>query len=163
MNSPYCYSADFANQAQLAAGETEGPIVGMILARIIVESIENYSKSEDLILRLFANDVSVTVGDSASKFSEARFTGYKPCVLKAGQWKRAYSDSGDLIALEYDEQVFKSSAYQATEKIYGYFITQASDGKLFDAHRFEDAPNPITNLNDQIQMTPAFGGKYNPS
>lgn len=54
----------------------------------------------------------------------------------------------------YPEQTFTSSANQASQSNYGYFVVQQTSGIILWAERFTDGPYNIVNLNDAIKVTP---------
>jgi hypothetical protein len=118
---------------------------------IALKAFVNHTLSENFVLHLFINDVTPEAGDSASKYEEATFVGYRSIVLSGYAWKVTEGDEAEAI---YDEQTFRSVVDQTTQNVYGWYLTQEVSGKFVDAGRFGDAPNPITNANDNIKITP---------
>lgn len=117
---------------------------------IALEALVNKTAPQDLVLRLYTNNITPAETDTAATYTEATFTGYSAVTLSGASW----SGAGDTVS--YDLQTFTSSANQAAVDHYGYYLTQATSGKLVWAERFSDGPYTITNLNDKIEVTPTI-------
>jgi hypothetical protein len=122
---------------------------------VALRAFLNHTRPENLVLRLFSNDVTPSAGDSAAKYSEATFSGYGPITLSGFAWQ--FTD-GEQPEATYSEQTFRSSLDQSPQNVYGWYLTQEQSGHFVAAGRFNDAPNPISNLSDQIKVTPRVIG-----
>jgi hypothetical protein len=122
---------------------------------VALRAFLNHTRPENLVLRLFSNDVTPAAGDSAAKYNEATFSGYSSITLSGFAWKIA---DGEQPEASYAEQTFRSSLDQPTQNVYGWYLTQEVSGDFVAAGRFNDAPNPISNLSDQIKVTPRVIG-----
>ncbi len=121
-----------------------------------LEHIVNKTAPENLILRLFKNDV--TPSDSFSQslsppsFTEANFTGYAAITLTGASWGAAASGNPSSIA--YAQQIFTSTAGSQSQTIYGYYLQQATSLKIIAAERFSGTSPVIQNNGDTIKVTP---------
>lgn len=120
----------------------------------LLQYFVNRASPQDLVLRLFKNNITPADTDAAGAFTEATFTGYGAITLTGASW--GAPSEGDPSSIAYAEQTFTSSADQATENVYGYYLTRASSGRIAAAERFADAPYGITNLGDNIKITPTL-------
>lgn len=120
-----------------------------ILAKYLVN--KSPASSEDLVLRLFQNNKTPADGDTESNYTEATFTGYGSKSLSGSSWTIT---PGAPTTLTYAEQEFASTADQSSQSIYGYYITQASSGKLLCVWRFADGPYVVSKNGDKIKVTP---------
>lgn len=118
---------------------------------IALAAIVNKTAPQNLVLRLYQNNITPSETDTASTYTDATFTGYVAITLTGASWTVTPG-----VNVAYPQQTFTSSAAQATQNIYGYYLTQVSSGLLVYAERFSDAPTPITNNNDQILVTPTI-------
>lgn len=115
--------------------------------------IVNKATPENLVLRLFKNDVTPAETDVAESYLEATFAGYVAATLTGSNWIVV---EGAPSSASYPQHMFISRANQPAENIYGYYLTRASSGRIAWAERFPDGPRPITNLNDAIKITPVL-------
>lgn len=125
--------------------QAEGHFLTLILA-------VNYT------LRLYKNNAILGLTETQinalteSAFTEATFTGYSAAVLTGGSWTIT---TGDPSFGVYALQTFMSSANQAAQSIYGYYVTRNSDGKL---EWFEHFSGPVIvqfNL-DFLEVIPRY-------
>lgn len=105
---------------------------------------------ENLILKLFQSNTTPAEGDTAATYTEASFTGYLAVTLVSADWTVTPGAPSSAAAAQ---KTFTSSANQATQNIYGYYLVTATGNVLVAAERFSDAPNPITNNGDNIKVT----------
>lgn len=109
-------------------------------------------------LKLYKNDVEAGLTAAQKKaltessFTEATFTGYTSKSLTGGSW---VTTQGDPTLGTYAQQTFTSSANQAAQSIYGYYVIRASDSKLLWYEQFS-GPISISLLNDAILVTPTI-------
>lgn len=123
---------------------------------IALEYMVNKDAPENMVLRLFQNDV--TNGLSAAQIealdetdmTEADFTGYSSIELTGASWS---TTSGDPSNVQFAQQSFVSSADQTAQTIYGYYYTRASGGEMV-AFEYFDTPVTVEFENDTIRITP---------
>lgn len=127
---------------------------GEILA---LELLANKETSlENLVLRLFKNDVdsglSVAQKEALTEadFTQADFTGYAAVTLTGATWTSTPGDPGEIA---YPEQVFASTAAQAAQQIFGWYLTRVTGGELV-MYEYFNSPITIENDGDQIRITP---------
>lgn len=112
----------------------------------------NKAAPQDLVMRLFKNDITPAETDTAASYTEATFTGYAAITLTGASWGAPVQGTPSNIS--YAQQTFTSSATQASQSIYGYYYTRFTSGNLAGAERFSGAPFPIANNGDNIKITP---------
>lgn len=133
---------------------------------IALDYLVNRDAPEDLVLRLFQNDVTdgLTAGQiealTEADFTEADFTGYAPVTLTGASWT---TTTGAPSETEFAEQSFTSGADQTPQNIYGYYYTRSTGGELLAFEYFDAGPPavPVTVEfeNDQIRITPRITGQ----
>ena len=104
--------------------------------------ILNASQPEDLLLKLFENDVTPASGDTEASYIEP--WQYSPRILTGIDW------SIDDARAAASAQSFEFQDYRG--KVFGYFIVTANSGKLMWAERFSDGPYRIQNKGDKITV-----------
>ena len=109
--------------------------------------------AENLVLKLFQNNITPAETDAAAAYTVATFTGYANITLTAASWTVT---EGAPSEAAYPEQSFISSAAQASQSIYGYNLTRVTSGRIAWAERFPAGPYAIANLNDTIKVTPKY-------
>jgi hypothetical protein len=115
----------------------------------MLEAILNKVAPQNLVLRLFTNNVTPGETDLAAAYTEASGNGYAAITLTAASWSVV---EGAPSEASYPEQTFTFTG--ALGNVYGYYVTQATSGKLMWAERFTGAPFNIANNGDQIKVTP---------
>lgn len=118
---------------------------------IALEALVNKTAPQNLVLKLFTSNTTPADTDTAATYTEATFTGYAAITLTGSSWGAA---SGGSIS--YAQQTFTSTAAQATQNVYGYYMVQATSGLLVYSERFSDGPYGITNNGDNIKITPTI-------
>jgi hypothetical protein len=101
-------------------------------------------------LHLFQNDVVVAEALTEAGLTEADFTGYSSVALTGGAWT---TTAGDPCTGAYAKQSFTSSADQAAQTIYGYYVTRTAGGALEWLEKFDAAVTIQFDL-DRIDITP---------
>jgi len=124
------------------------PNVGEDLA---LQYLVNKASPQNLVLRLFKSNTTPAEGDTAGTYTEADFTGYAALTLAGASWTVT---PGAPSQAAYAQQTFTSSAEQASQSIYGYYLTRLTGGELVYAERFTDGPYAIAHLGDAIKVTP---------
>lgn len=118
---------------------------------IALKALLNHTAGQNLVLRLFKSNTTPAEADTEATYTEATFTGYSSVTLTGSSWTIA---EGAPSEASYAQQTFTSSADQASQSVYGYYLTQVTSGKLVTAERFSDGPYAIVNNGDQIKVTP---------
>lgn len=108
--------------------------------------------TQPLTLHLFVNNITPAETDNAGMYTEASFDGYAAKSLVGGNWS---AGNPSVYAM----QQFVRSAPGATQYVFGYFMKRASGGEVILAERPDDAPIPMTNLGDHVDVTPSIGGQ----
>lgn len=118
---------------------------------LILQAILNKdSTNEDLKLGLFQNNVTPAIADVIGSYTAATFTGYAEITLTGASWGITLSDP---VLLSYAQQTFQSSADQAAQTIYGYYIFRSVALDLIGAEAFS-VPQVVQFNGDSIKITP---------
>lgn len=123
------------------------PDVGENLA---LEMIVNKTAPQNLLLKLYSNNITPSDTDTAGTYTESTFTGYAAITLTGASWGTA---SGGSIA--YAQQTFTCSG-AGSQDCYGYFVVQASSGTLLYSERGTGVPFTITTIGDNVKVTPTI-------
>lgn len=119
---------------------------------IALEAVVNKTAGQNLILRLYSNNITPSDTDVAGTYTEATFAGYSALTLAGASWNAAAAGSITYSA----QQVFTRNVSGAPENIYGYYCTQAVSGILVYSERDASAPFAVTNNGDEIRITPTI-------
>lgn len=125
------------------------PDVGENLA---LEMITNKTAPQNLVLKLYSNNITPSDTDTAATYTEATFTGYSAITLTGASWGAA---SGGTITYG-SQQTFTRSSTGTTENIYGYFVIQTTSTVLLYSERDASAPFAVTNNGDAVKITPTI-------
>ena len=109
----------------------------------------NAEAPEDLVIRLYSNDIIPSQTDSVTDYTEVTGGGYAAQNLIAGAW---IVTEGNPSTATHPLVTWVFTA--AVGNVYGYYITRQTTGDLFWAERFLNAPYNIQNVNDEIRVTP---------
>lgn len=112
----------------------------------------NKAAPENLVLRLFTNNVTPGEADTAASYTEAAGNGYASITLTGATWGAPSEGAPSSIA--YPQQTFTFTG--ALGNVYGYYLTRATSGRIALAERFTDGPYNIVNNGDQIKITPTI-------
>lgn len=115
-----------------------------------LEYFVNKASPQNLVLRLYTNNVTPAETDTAASYTEASGSGYGAITLTGASWGSPSEGAPSSIA--YAQQTFTFTG--ALGNVYGYFMTRASSGRIALAERFADGPYNIANNGDQIKITP---------
>lgn len=110
----------------------------------------NAAAPENLVLRLFTNNVTPAETDVTTDYTEAVGSGYAAITLAGASWAAPVESSPSSIA--YPQQTFLFTG--ALGAVYGYFMTRAISGRIALAERFTDGPYTVTAAGDAIKLTP---------
>src|SRR3990167_8183264 len=106
---------------------------------------------ENLILRLYTNNVTPGETDTAATYTEAAGNGYAAITLTGASWTVTGTAP---TSIGYAEQTFTFTG--ALGNVYGYYLTRATSADLILAERFTGAPFNIANNGDEIKITPTI-------
>ena len=123
---------------------------------IALKALLNHTAGQNLVLKLYQNNITPADTDTAATYTECTFTGYVNLTLTGASWTVT---PGAPAVASYAQQTFTSSADQAAQNAYGYFLTQLGSGTLVYAERFTGAPFVIQNNGDNIKVTPRITAK----
>lgn len=117
--------------------------------QIALEAFVGKTAGQNLVLRLYTNDITPGETNTEATYTEASGNGYSAITLTAASWTVT---PGAPTSATYAEQTFTFTG--ALGNVYGYYFTQVTSGKLVWAERFTGAPFNIANNGDQIKITP---------
>lgn len=117
---------------------------------LVLEMIVNKTAPQNLVLKLYSNNITPSDTDTAGTYTESTFTGYSAITLTGASWGAA---SGGSIA--YAQQTFTCSG-AGSENCYGYFVVQATSGTLLYSERGTGVPFTITTVGDNVKVTPTI-------
>ena len=112
----------------------------------------NFSAAENVVLRLYSNNVTPSETDVAATYTETDFAGYAAVTLTGASW---VITPGAPCSAAYAKQTFTSNTAQS-KTLYGYYLTRLTSGRIAWAERFSDAPITITNNLDKVDVTPTI-------
>lgn len=103
---------------------------------------------ENLILKLYTNNITPSEADTAATYTEASGFGYAAVTLTAANWTTTESNP---TSSTYPEITFSFTG--ALGNVYGYYVVGATSNRVRWAERFSTAPLAIANSGDQIKIT----------
>lgn len=103
----------------------------------------------NMVLRLYTNNHVPSASDVASDYTEMSGLGYSSKTLTAGSWVL------NGVEATYATQTFTFTAGTPIS-VYGYYVTNTSDGKVAFAENFTDGPFSASE-NLSINVTPRTG------
>lgn len=106
---------------------------------------------EDLVLKLFTNNVTPGETDTAATYTEASGNGYAAKTLTGANWTIT---PGAPTSASFAQQTFTFTGNLGN--VYGYYIVRSSTQDLIWAEKFTDGPYNIVNNGDQIKITPTI-------
>lgn len=116
---------------------------------LALKALVNHTAPQNLVLRLYSNDLTPAETDTAGTYTELAGSGYAAVTLTGSSWTVT---PGAPTVASYAEQVFTFSG--AAGNVYGYYLTQSGSGLLVYAERFPGAPYNVLNVGDEIKVTP---------
>lgn len=125
--------------ALLVPNEGEVQILG-----IAINNVAN----ENLLLKLFATNVTPAEADTSASYTEVTATGYSAITLTKGSWSIA--NVGGVTTATYPEQTFTMTS---ATNCYGYYVVGATSGKVFWAESF-GSNYAIPSGGGSIKITP---------
>jgi len=118
---------------------------------IILNYVANIDAPENLVLRLFSNNVTPAETDTDVTYTEVTGGGYASKTLTGGDWTMTPGDPSDITA---SQQTFLFSG--SVGDVYGYYFTRLTGTELMWSEVFTDGPYNIANSGDEIRVTPTF-------
>ena len=105
----------------------------------------NKEQPQNLVLRLFVNDITPQEFHDASSYVEAEGSGYSPVVLRGDDW------TIEEMA-KHKGHTFRFTS--ALGDVFGYYLTREKSRALVSAGRFFDGPYNVAQVGDKIQVVP---------
>lgn len=111
--------------------------------------------AESLILRLYVNEHTPGLGDSASDYVEMASHGYAPKLLGPDDWTITPAEAGTNTPARAQAalQTFVFPVAGPPDLVHGYFLTGATSGVLYGAGDREP-PIPVENAGHEIEVAP---------
>jgi hypothetical protein len=107
-------------------------------------------------LRLFTSPTTVSDSTVIGSMTEATFTGYAGVALTESSWATAVT-SGGVASSTYGAAVtFTRSATGTGQTVYGWYITDAGNTKLYASALFANGPYTLANNGDSVTVTPTL-------
>lgn len=118
---------------------------------LALQYLVNKAAPQNLILKLFTNNVTPGEASVAADLTEAAGSGYSSITLTGASW----TVSGTApTQIAFAQQTFTFTG--ALGNVYGYFLVRATGGELVVAERFSDGPYNVANNGDTIKVTPVL-------
>lgn len=108
----------------------------------------NRAAPENLVLRLFSNNITPAETDTAATYTELAVAGYAAITLTGATWGAPSEGAPSSIA--YAPQTFN---FSASGSLYGYYMTRATSGRIAGAERDPAGVFPF-NSGDSFKVTP---------
>lgn len=118
---------------------------------LVLEMIVNKTAAQNLVIKLYKNNITPSDTDTAATYTEAAFPGYSAITLTGASWNAAASGT-----ITYSAQQTFSCTGTSTDDIYGYYVVQATSGTLVYSERDANAPLAIRVSGDNIKITPTI-------
>lgn len=116
----------------------------------MLANIVNKTAPENLVLKLYTNNVTPAETDTAATYTEASGSGYAALTLTGASWTIV---EGGPSEASYAQQTFTSTG-GGWGNTYGYFVVEVTSGIIKWAERFTDGPYNVQNNGDQVKITP---------
>lgn len=124
------------------------PTVG---SNVILEVIVNKTAAQNLVAKLYINNITPADTDTAATYTEAGFPGYSAITLTGAAWNAASAES-----ISYGSQQTWTCSGTSTDDVYGYFIIQTTSGILMWSERDASAPFAVRVSGDAVKLTPTI-------
>ena len=106
-------------------------------------------------LHLFTNNVTPSIGDTLSVYTESVAAGYSAFALSGSAW--TFATSAGTSTATYARQTF---TFSTSETLYGYYLTNVDVGNvqaLVHVERFAGAPFQVPTGGGTIDVDPQIG------
>lgn len=120
---------------------------------IFLQNILNIQQPQNIVLRLYTNDITIGETTTQADLTECTGGGYGPITLSPGSWTVTQANPSNAA---YPQVVFTFTGPPDNPFIYGYYATQATSGLLIYGERFPSAPFQISSSTDTIRITTTF-------
>lgn len=107
-------------------------------------------------LRLFTAPTTVSQARVIGDFTEATFAGYAAVALATATWAAAAVSAHVASSLYGATVTFTRNATGAAQTIYGWYLTDAGNTKLYACALFGAGPYTVTNNGDAISVVPTL-------
>lgn len=115
-----------------------------------LEYFVNRAAPQNLVLRLFSNNITPAETDTAGTYTELAVSGYASVTLTGASWNAP--SEGAPSSISYAQQTFN---FSASGTLYGAFYTRASSGRIAMAER-DPAGAFVFNSGDSYKVTPSL-------
>lgn len=117
---------------------------------ITLSCLVNKTAPENLVYKLFTNNITPSETDTAATYTEATGGGYASFTTTGASWTVT---AGAPSVASYPQQTYTfTGALTTNPTIYGYFVVNATTGTLVLAENFTSFTP--TNNGDNIKLTP---------
>lgn len=115
----------------------------------------NHTSPENLSLKLFSNNITLSATTVIGDFTEVTGGGYAAKTLTGSSWSVATNGSGEAEAT-YAAQTFTfTGTIGGSGIVYGYYYVQVTSGALIACEKFASSFTPSVN-GDAITFTPTL-------
>lgn len=111
------------------------------------------SKTDDMHLKLYHNDVTPDANSMSASFASATFDGYTIMPLARATWNSAVVSSTKAES-SYGSAALSWTCGATGDTVYGYWVEDSADGVCMWAERFGTA-RQLSNT-DILNITPKF-------
>lgn len=112
-------------------------------------NIVNKVVPENLVLRLFTNNITPAETDTVASYTEASGSGYGAITLPGAGWTVTAATPSYA---SYAQQAFIFTG--ALGNVYGYYLTRVTSGRIAWAERFTDGPYTVNTTGTEIRIPP---------
>jgi hypothetical protein len=116
--------------------------------QVALKNYVNNTAPQDLVLRLYSNNVTPSKSDVVGDYTEVTGNGYAAVTLTPGNF--VFSE-GDPATAAYPQVTYTFTGEAGN--VFGYYVTRATAGDLMFANKFSNAPIYIANNGDEIRIT----------
>ena len=114
-------------------------------------NILNKTTPENIVYRLYSNNITPAETDTAATYTEVSGSGYAAITLTGANWTIT---GGAPTTATYALQTWTFSG--AAGNVYGYYTTEATSGVIKWAERATGAPINIATAGSKIEITPSI-------
>jgi len=118
---------------------------------LVLEMLVNKTAPQNLLLKLYKNNITPSDTDTAGTYTEAGFPGYAAITLTGASWNAAASG-----VITYSAQQTFTCSGVSTDDVYGYYVVQSASGTLLYSERDPAAPFAVRNSGDAVSITPSI-------
>lgn len=115
---------------------------------IMLKAALNHTAPQNLTLKLFSSNTTPAETDTELTYTEVSGGGYAAISLTATDWTFTEGAPSEASHLQ---KTFSFTG--SVGNVYGYYVVQATSGKLMWAERFTDGPYNIQNNGDAVKIT----------